>query len=144
MRPWRCTSRTDHTTSKCGKIGMIIYLLGNRSSFQSYRACRNTCHGLGSMASRIYCRQRRGSGLSMRPRQSPGPSSAPKQSPGLAIAPTQSPDPAVQPTIPTAQPFQMMPVDHRCIGQHRKRGRRGALLFTNPHHRMGFKQLHHW
>ncbi|MFQ6671018.1 hypothetical protein Gotur_035693, partial [Gossypium turneri] len=26
------------------------------------RACRNTCHGLGSMASRIYYRQRRGSG----------------------------------------------------------------------------------
>ncbi|MBA0875597.1 hypothetical protein Goshw_013050, partial [Gossypium schwendimanii] len=34
----------------------------NRSSFQSYRACWNTCYGLGSMASRIYCRQRRDSG----------------------------------------------------------------------------------
>ncbi|MBA0818262.1 hypothetical protein Gohar_028368 [Gossypium harknessii] len=51
MRPWRCTSRTEyydnldsdnrfpwnlsHTTSICEKIGMIIYLIGNRSSFRS-------------------------------------------------------------------------------------------------------------
>ncbi|MBA0669702.1 hypothetical protein Goklo_029097 [Gossypium klotzschianum] len=51
MRPWRCTSQTEYygnldidnrfpwhlsrTTSKCGKIGMIIYLLKNRSSFWS-------------------------------------------------------------------------------------------------------------
>ncbi|MFQ6626234.1 hypothetical protein Gotur_005148 [Gossypium turneri] len=89
-------------------------------------------------------------GLSTRPKQSPGPSSAPIQSPGpaTATAPTQSPDPAVQLTIPTAQPFQIMPVDRRCIGQSRmrdrKRGRRGALIFTNLHHRMGFKQLHRW
>ncbi|MBA0669773.1 hypothetical protein Goklo_024632 [Gossypium klotzschianum] len=26
---------SSHTTSKCGKIGMIINLLGNQSSFQS-------------------------------------------------------------------------------------------------------------
>ncbi|MBA0627181.1 hypothetical protein Godav_004726 [Gossypium davidsonii] len=26
---------SGHTTSRCGKIGMTIYLLGNRSSFQS-------------------------------------------------------------------------------------------------------------
>ncbi|MBA0729454.1 hypothetical protein Golax_004577 [Gossypium laxum] len=26
---------SGHITSKCGKIGMIIYLLGNRSSFLS-------------------------------------------------------------------------------------------------------------
>ncbi|MFQ6621748.1 hypothetical protein Gotur_001843 [Gossypium turneri] len=26
---------SGHTISKCGKIGMIIYLLENRSSFQS-------------------------------------------------------------------------------------------------------------
>ncbi|MBA0875521.1 hypothetical protein Goshw_022572 [Gossypium schwendimanii] len=44
------------TTSKYGKIGMIIYLFWNRSSFRSERSCRNTCHGLGSIASRIYCR----------------------------------------------------------------------------------------
>ncbi|KAH1056959.1 hypothetical protein J1N35_035024 [Gossypium stocksii] len=50
---------TGQTISKCGKIGMIIYLLGNQSSFQSWRVCRNTCHGLGSMASHIYCRKRR-------------------------------------------------------------------------------------
>ncbi|MBA0673728.1 hypothetical protein Goklo_029659, partial [Gossypium klotzschianum] len=48
-------------------------------------------------------------GLSTRPRQSPDPSLAPTQSPGPATAPTQSPDPVVQLTIPTAQPFQMMP-----------------------------------
>ncbi|MBA0882064.1 hypothetical protein Goshw_028521 [Gossypium schwendimanii] len=41
---------------------MIIYLLENRSLFQSYRVCRITCHGLGSMATRIYYRKRRGSG----------------------------------------------------------------------------------
>ncbi|KAG8472875.1 hypothetical protein CXB51_034838 [Gossypium anomalum] len=52
---------SGHTISKCGKIGMIIYLLGNRSSFQSWRPCRNTCHGLGSMASHIYCQKKRGS-----------------------------------------------------------------------------------
>ncbi|MBA0878901.1 hypothetical protein Goshw_011678 [Gossypium schwendimanii] len=26
---------SGHTTSKCGKIGMTIYLLGNRSPFQN-------------------------------------------------------------------------------------------------------------
>ncbi|MBA0669976.1 hypothetical protein Goklo_007386 [Gossypium klotzschianum] len=49
-------------------------------------------------------------GPSTRPKHSPGPSSAAIQSPGPARALTQSPDPAVQPTMPTAQPFQMMPV----------------------------------
>ncbi|MBA0669977.1 hypothetical protein Goklo_007386, partial [Gossypium klotzschianum] len=48
-------------------------------------------------------------GPSTRPKHSPGPSSAAIQSPGPARALTQSPDPAVQPTMPTAQPFQMMP-----------------------------------
>ncbi|MBA0671369.1 hypothetical protein Goklo_023989 [Gossypium klotzschianum] len=46
---------------------------------------------------------------STRPRHSPDPSSTPIQSPGPATAPTQSPDPTVQPTIPTAQPFHVMP-----------------------------------
>ncbi|MFQ6621169.1 hypothetical protein Gotur_002350, partial [Gossypium turneri] len=85
---------------------------------------------------------------STRPRHSPGPSLAAIQSPGPTKAPTQSPDPIVQPTIPTAQPFKMVPVDRRCIGQRRtmdrKRGRRGALLFTNLHHRMGFKHSRRW
>ncbi|MBA0671255.1 hypothetical protein Goklo_023868 [Gossypium klotzschianum] len=48
-------------------------------------------------------------GPSTRPRHSPSPSSAAIQSPGPTRASTQSLDPAVQPTIPTAQPFQMMP-----------------------------------
>ncbi|MFQ6621166.1 hypothetical protein Gotur_002350 [Gossypium turneri] len=46
---------------------------------------------------------------STRPRHSPGPSLAAIQSPGPTKAPTQSPDPIVQPTIPTAQPFKMVP-----------------------------------
>ncbi|MFQ6653282.1 hypothetical protein Gotur_024759 [Gossypium turneri] len=46
---------------------------------------------------------------STRPKHSPGPSSLLIQSPGPATTPTQSPDPVVQQTIPTAQPFQMMP-----------------------------------
>ncbi|MBA0877320.1 hypothetical protein Goshw_014930, partial [Gossypium schwendimanii] len=45
--------------------------------------------------------------LSTRPRNSPGPSSVPITSSGPT--PTQSLDPTIQPTIPTAQPFQMMP-----------------------------------
>ncbi|MFQ6642718.1 hypothetical protein Gotur_018344, partial [Gossypium turneri] len=48
-------------------------------------------------------------GPSTRPRNSPGPSLAPITLSGPATAPIQSPDPVVQPTIPTAQPFQMMP-----------------------------------
>ncbi|KAH1130053.1 hypothetical protein J1N35_001431 [Gossypium stocksii] len=51
---------TGQIISKCGKIGMIIYQLGNRSSFQSWRVCRNTCHSLESMASHIYYPKRRG------------------------------------------------------------------------------------
>ncbi|MBA0607574.1 hypothetical protein Godav_019853 [Gossypium davidsonii] len=34
---------------------MIIYLLVNQSSFQSWRVCRITCHSLRSMTSHIYC-----------------------------------------------------------------------------------------
>ncbi|MBA0669668.1 hypothetical protein Goklo_024899, partial [Gossypium klotzschianum] len=48
-------------------------------------------------------------GPSTRPRNSPSPSSALITSSGPATVLTQSPDAAVQPTIPTAQPFQMMP-----------------------------------
>ncbi|KAK8307000.1 hypothetical protein V6Z12_D03G164400 [Gossypium hirsutum] len=59
------------------------------------------------------------------------------QSPGLTRAPTQSPDAAVQPIIPTQPPFQMMPGQRRT--RDRKRGCRGALIFTNPHQRMSFK-----
>ncbi|MBA0827292.1 hypothetical protein Goarm_012079 [Gossypium armourianum] len=51
--------------SKYGKIGTIIYLLVNRLSFRSQRAIRITCHGLGSMASHICSRKRRGVGKSM-------------------------------------------------------------------------------
>ncbi|XP_052489679.1 serine/threonine-protein phosphatase 7 long form homolog [Gossypium raimondii] len=44
--------------------------------------------------------------------------------------------------------FLLCREDRRCIGQRgtrdRKRGRRGALLFTNPHHRMCFKHRCHW
>ncbi|MFQ6646136.1 hypothetical protein Gotur_019001 [Gossypium turneri] len=76
------------------------------------------------MASHTYCQQRRGSGPSTRPKHSHGPSSAAIQSLGPARAPTQSPDPAIQPMIPLAQPFQMMPVDRRCIGQRRTRDRK--------------------
>ncbi|MBA0669907.1 hypothetical protein Goklo_025526, partial [Gossypium klotzschianum] len=50
-----------------------------------------------------------GAGPSTTPTQSLGPSTAPIQSPGLVTAPTQSLGPALQPTIPTEQPFQMMP-----------------------------------
>ncbi|MBA0759466.1 hypothetical protein Gotri_022352 [Gossypium trilobum] len=39
---------------------MIIYLLMNRSSFQSLRARRITCHDLGSTTSHIYCRTSKG------------------------------------------------------------------------------------
>ncbi|XP_016673060.1 proline-rich receptor-like protein kinase PERK9 [Gossypium hirsutum] len=46
---------------------------------------------------------------STRPRNSPDPSSAPITSSSPATTLTQSPDPVVQPTIPTVQPFQMMP-----------------------------------
>ncbi|MFQ6671017.1 hypothetical protein Gotur_035693, partial [Gossypium turneri] len=91
-------------------------------------------------------RQDDDAGLSMTPRHSPGP----------MRAPTQSPDPAVQPMIPTQPPFQgpvqlhflLRRVDRRCKGQRRttdrKRDRRGALLFTNPHHHMGFKHRRRW
>ncbi|KAG8483657.1 hypothetical protein CXB51_022515 [Gossypium anomalum] len=52
---------TQHI-SKYGRIGMIIYVFGNRSSFLSYRACRNTSYSLGSMGSHIYCPKKRGDG----------------------------------------------------------------------------------
>ncbi|MBA0669670.1 hypothetical protein Goklo_024899 [Gossypium klotzschianum] len=101
-------------------------------------------------------------GPSTRPRNSPSPSSALITSSGPATVLTQSPDAAVQPTIPTAQPFQMMPgvqwlnsspflttligpPMYRPSSQEGSQGgRRGALLFTKPHHRMGFNHLRYW
>ncbi|MBA0792508.1 hypothetical protein Gohar_017001, partial [Gossypium harknessii] len=55
----RIGRNSSRNISKFGKISMIIYLLANRSSFQSYHARWITCHGLRSMASHICCRKSR-------------------------------------------------------------------------------------
>ncbi|KAG8478547.1 hypothetical protein CXB51_028299 [Gossypium anomalum] len=86
-------------------------------------------------------RERRGPLNPRRRDDDAGPSTTPTQSPGPATGPTQSSGPIVQPSTPTVQPLQMMPGSRRT--RDRWRGRRGALLFTNPHHLMGFKHLRH-
>ncbi|XP_016704301.1 uncharacterized protein [Gossypium hirsutum] len=82
------------TTSKCGKIE------------QRQRQLRNQRERRGPLNPR---QKDDDAGSSTRLRHSSSPSSMAIQSPSPTRAPTQSPDPAVQPTIPTLQPFQMMP-----------------------------------
>ncbi|KAH1108021.1 hypothetical protein J1N35_011789 [Gossypium stocksii] len=91
-----------------------------------------------------------------------GPSTAPTQSLGLSTAPTQSLRPTLQPTTPTSQPFQIMPgvypwpssspfsitpgqpsIYRPPSHEGSDEASLGSSSFTNLHHLIGFKHLHH-
>ncbi|MFQ6651571.1 hypothetical protein Gotur_023845 [Gossypium turneri] len=73
---------------------------------------------------------------STRPRHSSGSSSAAMQSPGPTPMAgwSQMPDSALFPVMPNGPPVYRLVAHEGSQG-----GRRGALLFTNPHQHMGFK-----
>ncbi|MFQ6653838.1 hypothetical protein Gotur_025048, partial [Gossypium turneri] len=92
-------------------------------------------------------RERRGS-LNPRGQDDEGsPSTRPKQSPSSSLATMQLPFQMMPGQVgakcPVQLHFLLCRADRRYIGQRRTRdrkgGRRGALLFTNLHQRMGFK-----
>ncbi|KAG8486601.1 hypothetical protein CXB51_020080 [Gossypium anomalum] len=107
-------------------------------------------------------RERRGPLNPRRRDDDAGPSTAPTQSPGPATGPTQSPGPIIQSSTPTVQPLQMMPgwntwhgsspfsitpsrppIYRQPLHEGSQEGPSGSSSFTNPHHLMSFKHLHH-